>query len=70
MDKPTIRQLSEATGISRTYACDILNSNQTPSLRAAIHIYRKTGWRHDLIADLSDLQIDTLELAHPWRQAA
>jgi hypothetical protein len=31
---------------------------------------RKTGWRHSLIADLSDEQIAMLEQIEPWGRAA
>lgn len=61
MLKPTTRQVVEAAGISRTYAHDILNDRQNPSTRVAIRIYRTLGWRHPLIADLTEDQIAALE---------
>lgn len=61
--KPTIRQVVEATGISRTYACDILNGNQPPSIPVALEIYRKLGWKSPNIAHLTDEQIDLVEKA-------
>jgi len=36
-----------------------------PSRRLAIRIMRQTGWRHPVIADLSDEQIATLEAIEP-----
>lgn len=30
------------------------------------NIYRKTGWRHSIIADLTAEQIDMLETVDPW----
>ena len=66
MSKPTIRELTEAVGISRGYACDILNDKQPPSRSLAIHIYRKTGWRHTLLDGLNDEQLDVLEAVDPW----
>jgi hypothetical protein len=67
MPKPTFTALVDATGISRGYASDILNGKQAPSRALAIHIFRRTGWRHDLIADLTDEQMDVLEAVDPWR---
>jgi hypothetical protein len=32
----------------------------------AIHIFRRTGWKHSLIEMLSDQQIDALEAVDPW----
>lgn len=62
MGKPTIRQVVEATGISRTYACDVLNGNQQP--RALIvEIYRKLDWKAPLIAHMTDEQIAVIEAA-------
>jgi transcriptional regulator with XRE-family HTH domain len=66
MSKPTFSELVEATGISRGYASDILNGKQAPSRPLAVHIYRKTGWRHPLLAGLSDEQLDVLESIEPW----
>lgn len=66
MEKPTIRTLMEAVPISKTYAAVILNGEQPPSRPLAIYIYRQTGWRHDLIRDLSDEQLDMFEAVEPW----
>lgn len=60
--KPTIRQVVEKLGVSRGYACDILNDKQRP--RGVIcEIYRTFGWKAPLIADLNDEQISTIEEA-------
>lgn len=69
MPKPTFKELLEATGISRGYASDILTGKQDPSRPLAIHIYRKTGWRHALLDGLSDEQLDVLEAVDPWTPA-
>lgn len=62
VDKPTIKQVVDATGISRTYACDVLNNKQQP--RAVIcEIYRKLGWKAPLIAHMTDEQIAVIEEA-------
>lgn len=64
---PTTRELSEKAGISLGYASDIL-SGKRPNLGRplAIHIFRKTGWRHQSITDLSEDQITMLEEIEPW----
>jgi hypothetical protein len=71
MDKPSIRDLMEAAGISKSYACEILGTANTepkaPSRPLAIRIYRETGWRHESIADLTDEQIAVLEELDPWQ---
>ena len=70
MAKPTTRKLVEATGISRTYAHDILSDKQPPSLPLAIEIHRLTGWKHSLIEDMSQVALDELAAALPWQRAA
>lgn len=63
-------ELAEAAGISKSYASEILSGSRQPSRSLAIHIMRKTGWRHSLLDCLSDEQIDLLEAVDPWRSAA
>lgn len=76
MDKPTARQLVDETGVSRTYAHDILSGKQQPSRPLALTIYRATGWKPELIADLDETEIILLEQAEkiagtlPWSAAA
>lgn len=65
MDKPTYNELADKAGISRSYACEILG-DRVPSRPLAIHIYRATGWRHPLIADLTPEQMALLESIEPW----
>lgn len=60
-------ELAEAVGISKSYASEILSDTRNPSRALAIHIMRKTGWRHHVIADLTDEQIDLLEQIEPWK---
>ena len=59
--------LAEMAGISKSYASDILNGKR-PTLNRplAIHIFRKTGWVHPSIAELTAKQIDTLEQVESW----
>ena len=65
-DPPKTADLSAAAGISLSYASEIANGKRQPSRPLAIHIYRKTGWKHQSLAELTDEQIDTLEAVDPW----
>lgn len=67
---PETMELAKAAGISKSYASEIVNDKRLPSRPLAIHIYRKTGWRHATIADLSDEQMAMLEEIEPWTRAA
>lgn len=62
--------LSRAAGISLSYASQIVNNKRQPSRPLAIHILRSTGWKHAVIADLTDKEIDLLEKVDPWRSEA
>jgi len=68
MEKPTTSGLAEAVGISPSYASEILSGNRgrAPSRPLAIHIMRKTGWRHPMLSGLTDAQIEALEQIEPW----
>jgi hypothetical protein len=57
-------------GISKTYASMILSGKQKPCRPLAIHIFRKTGWRHESIADLTDQHMTMLEQIEPWTPRA
>ena len=59
-------ELADRAGISKSYASEIVNGIRRPSRPLAIHIFRRTGWRHDILVDLSDEQIATLEAIEPW----
>jgi len=67
---PTAKTLTDDVGISPSYASMILNGVRPPSRPLAIHIFPKTGWRHELIADLSDEQMAVLETVEPWQPKA
>ena len=69
MEKPTVSDLATKAAISKSYACEILGE-RTPSRPLAIHIFRATGWKHDIIADLSAEQIALLESIEPWTPVA
>ncbi|WP_419808363.1 hypothetical protein [Sphingomonas sp.] len=43
-----------------------MNGIRRPARALAIHIFRRTGWKHDSIGDLTDDQIETLETIEPW----
>lgn len=66
----TYSDLAAQTGISPSYAHDIMSTRRQPSRALAIHILRKTGWRHDVIADLTDEQIALLEQIEPYQPKA
>lgn len=70
METPRTSELAIKAGISKSYASEILNAKRAPSRPLAIHIFRSTGWRHPLIADLTDEQMATLEAIQPWEKAA
>jgi hypothetical protein len=67
MERPRVKDLVAAVGISKTYASDILAGKQPPSRALAIGMFRATGWKHDAIASLTDEQIDVLESVEPWK---
>lgn len=70
MEKPTYSALAHKTGLSRSYACEIVNGTRTPSRPLAIHIFRRTGWKHPRLADLTDEQLAMLEGIEPWQGEA
>jgi hypothetical protein len=69
-DAPTPTSLSATCSISVPYASQILGGKRDPARSLAIHILRKTGWRHKSIADLSDEQLDVLEAIDPWKPSS
>jgi hypothetical protein len=70
MATPTPKELTEAVDISMSYANKIVMTEgehkRTPPRSLAILIYRKTGWRHDSIADLTEAQMTVFEQVDPW----
>lgn len=62
--------LSAKVDISLSYASEIVNGKRTPSRPLAIRIYRKTGWRHKSIADLTEAQMKVFEQVEPWTPRA
>jgi transcriptional regulator with XRE-family HTH domain len=68
--KPTTSELAAQAGISKSYASEIVNGMRNPSRPLAIHIFRKTKWKHEIIADLTDEQLAMLESIEPWQTAA
>jgi transcriptional regulator with XRE-family HTH domain len=66
MEKPTQTEMQERLGISQGYASLLLRGVRDPAKGLAVRIYREFGWRHRVIADLSDEQIDMLEQMFPW----
>lgn len=70
METPKPGILAKDADISVPYASQILSGARQPSRPLAIHIYRQTGWRHALIADLTDEQLAMLESIEPWTPRA
>lgn len=70
----TPTELARAADISVPYASQILSTEpgrqRTPSRPLAIHILRKTGWKHPTIVELTDDEIDFLEKLDPWKAEA
>lgn len=66
MDKPNLRSLMEAVPLSKSYAAVILNGKQAPPLNLAALIYRETGWRHSLVAEMSDEALTEIAEKQPW----
>lgn len=58
--------LASVATISLPYASQILSGTRQPARSLAIHIFRKTGWKHAILDGLSDEQIDLLETVEPW----
>lgn len=67
MDKPKTSELAKLADISKSYASEILSGKRAPARALAIHIMRKTGWRHERIADLTDADIAALERIEPYQ---
>lgn len=65
---PRTSELASAADISPSYASEILSGkrDRKPPRSLAIHIYRKTGWKHAILDGLTDEQIDMLEQVEPW----
>ena len=58
-------ELAAKAGISKSYASEIVNG-RVPQRPLAIHIYRTTGWKHEIISPLTDDQMSVLEQIDPW----
>jgi transcriptional regulator with XRE-family HTH domain len=56
----TPKALSDAGGISQSYASMILSGDRTPSLEIALRIYDQTGQQFGILKGLSDSAIDEL----------
>ena len=69
MQTPALSDIVAKAGISKSYASEIRSGARRPSRPLAIHIFRKTGWRHDILEGLTDDQLATLETIEPWQPA-
>lgn len=69
MASPSPKAIVEATGISPSYASMILSDGEhrrIPPRSLAILIFRKTGWKHESIGDLTEQQMRVFEEVDPW----
>lgn len=57
-------------GISPSYASEIINGRRAPSRSLAIHIFRRTGWKHPVIEALSPREIKLFERVEPYKGEA
>lgn len=67
-DEPIGDKLRKHHAESQDCASMIAGGVRDPSRPLAIHILRTTGWRHPVIAELSEAQIDVLEAVEPWER--
>ena len=58
MDEPTYNDIAAKAGISRSYACEIVNGKRRPSLATALRIYDATGLRFGQLAGLGKRDIE------------
>lgn len=66
MEQPNTSELADKADISISYASQIATGVRKPSRPLAIHIMRRTGWRHPVLDGLTDEQIAMLESIEPW----
>ena len=64
--KPATSVFALEAGISIGYASDMLTGKRPMPRPLAIHIFRRTGWKHPSIEALTDAQISTLEEVDQW----
>lgn len=69
-ETPTAKQIVEATGISPSYASMILSGDRSPPRGLAIAIFRKTDWKHHLIAEMDEADMQAFERHEPWTPPA
>ena len=70
MEEITPTSLAKAVAISVPYASQIISGKRQPPRSLAIFIFRSTGWRAPVIADLSDDDMETFERVEPWVSTA
>lgn len=66
METITPTKLADVAGISVPYASQLLSGVRTPSQTLAIHLFRRSGWKHPTIAIFSDDQLEALASMSPW----
>ena len=60
----------DKVGISQPYASLILAGKRQPPKPLAVHIYRVTGWRHEVLADIAEIDLAAIERVDPWHPQA
>lgn len=68
--RPRVAKVMELTGLSKSYASMIMSGARKPSWAAAIIVYEKTGWKHPMLAALSDNDIEVMSRHYTVRKAA
>lgn len=63
---PTAQVICDATGISKSYAAKIIGGHRSPPASLAIAIYRKVGWKHPSIQQMSKADMAAFERHSPW----
>lgn len=70
MSKPNIKSLMEKVPVSKSYAAVILQDGkdgaQPPPLNLAALIYCKTGWRHQIVSEMSAAALKEIAAKQPW----
>lgn len=62
---PSIPALMDAVRCSKSYAALIRNGQSIPLNLAAV-VFERTGWRHPLVAQLSDATVIEIAQKQPW----
>ena len=64
--QPSTTEFATEAGISMGYASDLLRDNRPMPRSLAIHMFKRTGWKHHSIASLTTQQIKILAQVESW----